>query len=155
MIYKFLPCLALTLSVFLYGCSPSGTSATDVTAFSPNSCGFISGQVTTSSGGSTGLSNYAINLGSGTISYSNINNTFYKFNNSVGFKIIDVGPTCLSSITAWPGGGSTGAVTATIGHSYIVQFTTTVNGVSTLTYSKLIVNDYTGGVINVSYVPSL
>lgn len=132
-------------------CAPDSGSGTTPAA----TCSTVAGQVTTSGGGSTGLSNYGLAIGSGTISFNNINLTFYGFSNGVGFKIIDFGAVCLSGISAWPGGGVSSPVSATIGHSYLVQFNTVVNGVSTLTYSKFTVNNYTGGVINISYVPNL
>lgn len=142
------------MGLVLSGCAGSGDSTPNVTAFSPTACAQAGGEVNTNSGGSIG-SNYGLGIGSGTIMYSNINNTFYRYSNGVAALLVDVGTTCLSSISAWPGGGSASAISAIVNHAYIVQFNTTVDGVSTLTYAKFIINSYSNGVLRLTYVPNL
>ncbi len=120
---------------------------------SPAPCAAVTGQTTTSTGSSAGNDNYSLGLGSGSIHFSNLNLTFYTA--TIGNEIVDAGNACLASLTSWPGNGTGGRITAVIGDAYIAKFSTTVNGVTTLRYSKFIVNSYQGGVITVTYVPNL
>ena len=142
--------LISSMFILLSACGGSGGGSGTVSA-----CSAVSGQASTNGGGSTSNSSYSLNLGSGQITFNNINLTFRNFPNGINTLIVDAGAVCLSSISTWPGGGTSNSIAATVGDAYIVQFNTVVNGVSTLTYAKFTVNSYAGGVIGVTYVPNL
>lgn len=139
-------------TLLLTGCMGAGDSTQPVTTFSPASCAAVGGLINTNAGASTGAQ-YVLTLGNGSINYSNINNTFYTSSNTN--KIVDVGSTCLDSITTYPGGGvgAGSTISAIVGHAYIVEFKNLSNG--TFSYTKFIVNSYQNGIIRISYVPNL
>lgn len=100
---------------------------------------------TTNAGGSAGgyyqTGIYNSNQ-SASLTYDNMNNTFQAYG-----TIVDVTPECLASITSFPGGGS-GTVAVFVGHNYVVQ----LNGG---TIARLTVDNWTNGIITISYVYGL
>ena len=130
----------------------SGCGGSDAEA--PPACAAVPGQATTATGGST-INAYSLNLGSsGTIHFTNDIGAFYS--GTVDTAIANVGPVCLASVVAWPGGGvSLGYVPAVVGDAYVVQFTTRPGGVTTLKYAKFVVRSLSAGVVTVTYVSSL
>jgi hypothetical protein len=134
--------LLMFVAVLVSACG-SGSSA---------SCAAVTGQTKTSTGSSAGADNYSLGLGSGYIRFSNLNLTFYT--GTAGDEMVDAGSVCLASVTSWPGGTSN-RITAVLGDTYIVRFRTVINGVTTYSYAKFIVDSYQGGVVTVTYVPNL
>lgn len=118
-------------------------------------CAAVAGQVTTAAGGST-VNNYTLALGAGSIKFSNDNFTFYT--GTVANQLTDVGPACLDTVTAWPGGGA-GPLSVIVGDAYVARFpvTTIVGGVETtvVSHAKFVVKGLSGGVVTVVYVPHL
>jgi hypothetical protein len=137
--------LAALVAVLLSGCGGSESDSTP-------SCGAVPGQATTSTGSAAGLDNYTLGLGSGVVRFSNLNLTVYPV--GVGNEMVDLGAVCLESVGSWPGGAG-GRLTVVVGHVYAAKFTTIVNGVTTLTYARFIVDRYQGGVLTVTFVPHL
>lgn len=138
--------VATLLAVVLSGCGGSEEE-------SPPACAAVPGQATVATGGST-ITNYTLNLGSGTIRFTNDNGSFYT--GTVDTEIANVGPVCLADVVSWPGGGvNLGYVPAVVGDAYVVQFTTRPGGVTTIKYAKFVVRSYSAGVVTVTYVPSL
>lgn len=121
----------------------------------PDNCAAVSGQITTSGGSAQALDNYTINVNAGSFRFSNLNSTFYTGANEK--QLADVGAMCLSSVTAWPGNGTTTRITVTVGHAYILRVVTTtiVGGVQQTTtgYSRFVVDSYSGGVVTLTYAP--
>lgn len=139
--------VAAVLAVLLSGCGGSE-------AESPPACAAVPGQATTATGGSA-INNYTLSLGSsGSIRFTNDNGSFYS--GTVDTEIANLGPVCLASVAAWPGGGiSQGYVPAVVGDAYVVQFTTRPAGTTTLKYARFVVRSYSAGVVTVTFVPSL
>jgi len=139
--------VAALLSMLLSGCGGSEEE-------SPPACAAVPGQATTATGGST-INNYTLSLGSsGSIRFTNDNGSFYS--GTVDTEIANMGPVCLASVVAWPGGGiNLGYVPAVVGDAYAVQFTTRPAGVTTIKYAKFVVRSYSAGVVTVTFVPSL
>jgi hypothetical protein len=139
--------VAALLSMPLSGCGGAEEE-------SPPACAAVPGQATSATGGST-INNYTLSLGSsGSIRFTNDNGSFYS--GTVDTEIAHMGPVCLASVVAWPGGGiNQGYVPALVGDAYAVQFTTRPSGVTTIKYAKFVVRSYSAGVVTVNFVPSL
>lgn len=143
----------LALLIVLIGCFGSDSGGGSSPA---PSCGNVSDQIFTSAGSSAGLANYSLSLTNGTVGFNNLNLTFYGgTNGGVSAIIVDTGAYCLDQVNLWPGATSSGTISVIMGHTYVVQFKRVINFVESFTYSKFTPTSYSGGVVNVTYVPHL
>jgi len=119
----------------------------------PVSCADPSDQDTATAGSALGNDNNSLDLGSGTIKFSNIDITFYG--SGKGNENIDAGDICLAKLTSWPNTGTENRIAARVGHSYLSRFKSVLAGTTTYTYTKFKVISYKSGVITIVYVPHL
>ena len=162
---SLLACVALALTVG--ACGAGAGTVGEPEAFD---CDFVAGQVTSSAGSSAGQSNISMRFDvRRQIHFNNMNLTVQGKTSTtddilpsvtsaceIRFhgEIADLGPVCLGSVGAWPGGTSV-PVTVFVGHTYLVQFSATcMPGVPPVvdSYVAFTVEAYSNGVLTYTWV---